>query len=270
LIFYHLVIAAGFRVPNFAGTNNIKMKDQTTNGLLINKRVIILGGSSGIGLATAKAATNEGAKVIIVSSNQQRIKDALSQLPANSEGYATDLTSEAAIKALFEKTGKIDHLVYTAGENIKLGLLKDTLMDDARHYFTLRYWGAVTAVKYAAPHINTNGSITLTSGIASVRPQAGWGMGASMCAAMEGFMRAMAIELAPIRVNLVSPGFVRTPLWDGFPETEREAMYASIANSLPVKHVGAADEIAQSYLYLMKQTFSTGQVVVVDGGAVLV
>ncbi len=247
------------------------MKEETTSkGFLSNKRVMILGGSSGIGLATAKAASAEGAQVIIVSSNQQRINNALKQLPANSQGHAVNLSEEASIKTLFEQAGRIDHLIYTAGENIKLGLLSDTNIDDARQYFTLRYWGAVTAVKYAAPYINTNGSIVLTSGIASVRPQAGWGMGASMCAAMEGFNRAMAVELAPIRVNLVSPGFVRTPLWAGFPEADREAMYASVASSLPVKHVGEADEIAQTYLYLMRQTFSTGQVVVVDGGAVLV
>lgn len=229
-----------------------------------------MGGSSGIGLATAKAAAAEGAQVIIVSGNQKRIDDALQQLPANSEGHAADLSGEAAIKAVIAKVGIIDHLVYTAGENIKLGNISDTDIDAARQYFNIRYWGAVTTVKYARPNINPGGSIVLTSGVASLRPQAGWGMGASICAAMEGFTRAMAVELAPVRVNLVSPGFVRSPLWDSIPEADREAMYASVAQTLPVKHIGMVDEIAQTYLYLMRQTFSTGQCVVVDGGAVLV
>ncbi|QKJ31763.1 SDR family oxidoreductase [Mucilaginibacter mali] len=242
----------------------------TSAGFLTGKRVLIMGGSSGIGLATAKAAAAEGAQVIIVSGNQQRVNEALQQLPANSVGYAADLSVEEAIKAVITKVGAIDHLVYTAGENIKLGNISDTNIDDARQYFNIRYWGAVSTVKYAAPSINPGGSIVLTSGVASLRPQAGWGMGASICAAMEGFTRAMAVELAPVRINLVSPGFVRSPLWDSIPEADREAMYQSVAQSLPVKHVGMVDEIAQTYLYLMRQTFSTGQCVVVDGGAVLV
>lgn len=262
-------------LPNFVTINFISMEHQATPantvGFLKGKRVLVMGGSSGIGLATAKAAASEGAQIIIVSSNQQRIDNALTQLAGlNHEGYTVDLSNEGAIKAVIDKVGAIDHLVYTAGENIKLGNIGSTDIDDARKYFNIRYWGAVSTVKYAAPHINPGGSIVLTSGVASLRPQAGWGMGASICAAMEGFTRAMAVELAPLRVNLVSPGFVRSPLWDSIPETDREAMYVAVAQNLPVKHVGMVDEIAQTYLYLMKQTFSTGQCVVVDGGAVLV
>jgi NAD(P)-dependent dehydrogenase (short-subunit alcohol dehydrogenase family) len=245
-------------------------KQANNNSALANKRVVILGGSSGIGLATAKAAAAAGANVVIVSSNQQRINEALSQLPANATGLTTDLNSEVAIKELFTRIGNFDHLAFTAGENIKLGLLNDANIDEARQYFNLRYWGAVTALKYAAPFINVNGSVVLTSGTAGARPQAGWGIGASICAAMEGFTRAMAVELAPIRVNIVCPGFVRTPLWDSIPNADREAMYIAVGQTLPVKHVGEADEIAQTYLYLMQQTFSTGQAVVVDGGGVLV
>lgn len=240
-------------------------------GFLKVKRILVMGGSSGIGLATAKAAAGEGAQLVIVSSNQQRINAALAQLTGNHhQGYAADVSTEAAIKHIVESIGAIDHLVYTAGENIRLGNIGDTDIDSARQYFNIRYWGAVAAVKYASPYIKQGGSIVLTSGVASLRPQAGWGMGASICAAMEGFTRAMAVELAPVRVNLVSPGFVRSPLWDSIPENDREAMYQSVAQSLPVKHVGMVDEIAQTYLYLMRQTFSTGQCVVVDGGAVLV
>jgi len=242
----------------------------TKAGSLTNKRVLVFGGSSGIGLAIAKAAAWEQAQIIIVSSNQQRVDQALSLIPGTLLGYTADLSNEAEIKQVLEKIGQIDHLIYTAGENIKLSALNDTDIDAARQYFNIRYWGAVAAVKYAAPYINTGGSIVLTSGIAAARPQAGWGMGASICAAMEGFTRAMAVELAPIRVNIVSPGFVRTPLWAGIPEAEREAMFKSAGDALPVKRIGEASDIAQTYLYLLKQEFSTGQVIIVDGGAVLV
>lgn len=249
---------------------NQVMNQQTVNGVLGGKRIILLGGSSGIGLATAKAAAAEGAKVVIVSSNQQRIDQALTELPTGSEGYQVDLTNENRIASFFNQIGEFDHLVYTAGEGIKLSNLADTQLDEARTYFNIRYWGAFLAVKYGYPHMSQAGSIVLTSGIASQRPNAGWSLGASICAAMEGFTRAMAMELAPVRVNAVSPGVVKTNLWAGMSEADREGMYSQIGNSLPVKRVGEAEDIAQTYLYLLRQPFSTGQIITVDGGAVLV
>lgn len=240
------------------------------NTSLTNKKVVILGGSSGIGLAAAKAAAIEGASVIIVSSNQQRINQALAELPGNAQGVTIDLTDEQQVKNFFINLGNFDHLVYTAGEALQLAPITDVTLPDAQQFFNLRYWGAFTAVKHASPYINTGGSINLTGGIASARPQSGWSLGASICAAMEGFTRAMAIELAPVRVNLVSPGVVKTNLWNNMSETAREEFYANVSNTLPVKHVGEAKEIAQTYLYLMTQQYSTGQVIVVDGGSVLV
>ena len=237
---------------------------------LKGKKVVILGGTSGIGLATAKAAAAQGAELVIASSNQQRIDNALKELPAGSKGFAVDLTNEDAVQQFFNQLGAFDHLIYTAGESLQLINIADVAVADAKQFFNLRYWGAFTAVKYAAPYINKNGSIVLTGGIASLRPGAGWSLGASICAAMEGFTRAMAIELAPVRVNLVSPGVVKTNLWSNMTDEERDGMYNGIGNTLPVKRVGEAEDIAQTYLYLMQQHYGTGQMVVVDGGSVLV
>ena len=105
--------------------------------MLLSKRVVILGASSGLGLATAKAAAAEGARVVIVSNNQARIDEALKQLPGESEGYAVDLSKEAAIKAFFERIGKFDHLVYTAGENLTLTPIDELDLDQARNFFTI-------------------------------------------------------------------------------------------------------------------------------------
>ena len=234
------------------------------------KKVILLGGSSGLGLATAKAAAREGAKVVIVSANQQRINDALQQLPEGAEGHAIDLGQEANIKDFFAQTGSFDHLVYTAGENISLLTMADAEIDKARHFFNLRYWGAFAAVKYGAPYINKGGSINLTSGIASLRPGKGWALAASICGAMEGLVRALAVELAPIRVNSVMPGVIKTNLWNSMSDADRGYLYKSVGDSLLVKRVGEAEDIARAFLYLMKQTFGTGQNMVIDGGAVLV
>ena len=236
---------------------------------LKDKRIVVLGGSSGIGLAVAQAAAQEGARPVIVSSNAARIEAALRTLPG-AEGHPADLSSEAAIAALFGKLGAFDHLVYTAGENLSLARLDTLDLDWARGFFGVRYWGALAAAKHGAPHINASGSITLTSGSAGERPQAGWSIAASICSAMHGLTRALAVELAPLRVNVVTPGLVESPLWDAMPEADRKALFDHVAAALPVKHIGTPDEVAQSYLYAMKQTYCTGQSITVDGGGVLV
>lgn len=237
---------------------------------LKEKRIVILGGTSGIGLAVARAAAEEGSRLAVVSSSPDRVAGALSLLPAGTEGHATDLTDSAAVEALFQHLGAFDHLVYTAGESLQLARLEDMRIAEARGFFELRYWGALAAAKAAAPHVRAGGSIVFTSGVAGARPGAGWSVAASICSAMEGLTRALAVELAPIRVNIVSPGVVRTPLWRGMDEAAREALYASEAGRLPVAHVAGADEIAEGYLYLLRQTYATGQVQVLDGGGLLV
>jgi NAD(P)-dependent dehydrogenase (short-subunit alcohol dehydrogenase family) len=237
---------------------------------LSGKRIVVLGGSSGIGLATAQTAAREGATVVIASSRKDRIDQALATLPTGAEGHVLDLADGDATRALFARLGSFDHLVFTAGETLQLGALATTDVDAARRFFTLRYWGAYCAAKYGSSGIRKGGSIVFTSGIAGQRPQAGWSLGASICAAMEGLTRALAVELAPIRVNIVSPGVVRTPLWANMTEADRQTLYQQMADRLPVRHVGDVTEIALAYLYLMRQSYSTGQVIVVDGGAILV
>jgi NAD(P)-dependent dehydrogenase (short-subunit alcohol dehydrogenase family) len=243
----------------------------TANATTIsNKRIVLLGGTSGIGLATAQAAIAAGASVVVVSSRRQRVDDAVGILGKQAEGYTVDLSDDASVQELFEGIGPFDHLVYTAGDSLQLGLLADTDLNTIRKAFDVRFFGAVTAVKHAAPYLRSGGSVILTGGVASQRPQKGWTAVASICGAMEALTRTLAVELAPIRVNLVSPGLVRTALWDDMPEAEREAMYANYGGALPVGRVGEVEDIAASYLHLMSNRYCTGQTIVVDGGGVLV
>lgn len=237
---------------------------------LQNQRVIILGGSSGLGLAAAKRAASEGAHVTIVSGNQARIDRALHELPAGSRGEAVDLSAEQNIKRFFETEERFDHLVYTAGENLRLAEISQAELDRARDFFGLRYWGALAAIKYAIPRLNPRGSITLTGGTAGARPSKGWSLASSICGAIEGLVRATAVELAPVRVNAVVPGLIRTNLWDSFDAAAREQLYDSVGRQLLLKRIGEADDVALAYVYLMKQSFVTGQCVIVDGGTVLV
>jgi len=237
---------------------------------LSGKRVVVLGGSSGIGLAVARSAAEDGASVVIASSQQGRVAEALSMLPKGAEGHVVDLAVGEAIEALFETLGAFDHLVFTAGEALALSGLANVSMEQARRFFQLRYWGAYMAAKFGCAGIRSGGSIVFTSGTAGRRPHAGWALGASVCSAMEGLTRALAVELTPIRVNIVCPGVVKTPLWLAIPQARRDAFFDQLETNLLVDHIAEPEEIAQSYLYLMRQTYGTGQVVVVDGGSVLV
>ena len=235
-----------------------------------NKRVVVVGGSSGIGLAVAEEAASQGADVVIVSSNAERVQEAVKSIGGNVRGEAVDVSDEKAVESLFTNIGAFDHLVFTAGDSLQLHELADTDLKQARRAFELRYWSALAAVKYGSPHIRKGGSIVLTTGVAGRRPHKGWVIAASVCGTIEALTRALAIELAPIRVNAVSPGVVRTDLWRNMSAAERENLYESVGKSLPVGRVGEAYDIAQAYVFLMQEGFSTGQTVVVDGGTVLV
>jgi NAD(P)-dependent dehydrogenase (short-subunit alcohol dehydrogenase family) len=231
----------------------------------INKqRVVVLGGTSGIGYAVAQAARAQGAEVVVVSRNEKRVRDAAELLGAT--GIASDLNNPPA--DLFERIGSFDHLVYTAGDQLSLMPVADFEIDRAREFFGLRYLGALAAVRAAVPLLRPGGSITLTTGTAGDRPSPGWAVASSVCGAVDSLTRALAVELAPMRVNAVKPGITRSPLWgsgDGV-----EELYAGVAASVPLQRIGEVSDVAEAYLYLMGQSFTTGTILTVDGGALLV
>jgi NAD(P)-dependent dehydrogenase (short-subunit alcohol dehydrogenase family) len=234
---------------------------------LEGKRIIILGGTAGIGLSVARLASEEGATVVVASSNQARIDRALKTLPPSAKGAAIDLKSEESIRTFFNESGEFDHLVYTAGEPLLSGSIEALPLKQAQEFFDIRFWGTFLAVKYGARQIKKGGSIALSSGMASRRAAKGRSVVASVCGAVEALTRQLAVELAPIRVNLVCPGLVKTELWDVMPEAARETMYRNAEKALLTGRAGEPDELAEAYLYVMKSGFSTGQVIVVDGGA---
>ena len=160
--------------------------------------------------------------------------------------------------------------MYTAGEELLLAPLAELDLGKAREFFDVRYWGALAAVQAASGRLARDGSIVLTSGAAGHRPHAGFVIGGSVCAAMEAVARTLAIELAPIRVNVVTPGFVDTGLWSNLPAEVRQQMFREAAARLPVGHVAEPAEIAEHYLSFMRGRYVTGQSLIVDGGGVLV
>ena len=205
---------------------------------LQQQRVVVVGGSSGIGLAVAQQAATQGAKVVIVSSNAERIQKAVERIGGEAQGQAVEASDERAVESFFAKLGPFDHLAFTAGDSLHLHELASTDLQQARRAFELRYWSALAAVKYGSPHIRKDGSIVLTTGVAGRRPHKGWTVAASVCGTIEALTRALAVELAPIRVNAVCPGVVRTNLWQSMNADAREQLYESVGNSLPVGRVG--------------------------------
>jgi len=234
------------------------------------RRIVILGGTSGIGLATAERAAADGATVIIASSRPDRIDAALERLPATAEGYTVDVRREEEIRDLFSRLGSFDHLAYTAGETLQIGPIGDTDLDGARRALDVRVWGAYAAAKHAVAHLRPGGSIVLSTGIAGTRPEPNWTVAASICGALDALTRALAVELAPVRVNAVSPGVVRSNLWREMSDEDRSAMYDSLSDALPVGRVGEVTDIAETFLDLMGNGYSSGTIVTVDGGSVLV
>lgn len=236
---------------------------------LSEQRVVVIGGSSGMGLATARAAALDGAAVIVASSSRERVDAALADLPAGCSGVTVDVRDESAVAALFTRVGDVDHVVFTAGDAFTPRPLAEVSLADAHAGFDVRFWGAVTVAKYAAPRIRPGGSITLTTGTVGQRPVPGAALAAAGAGAAEGLVRGLAAELAPVRVNAVRSGAVRTPMWDGIPEPQRDALFARLAQRTLLGTVGEAQDIAEAHLYLMQNRYVTGTVLTVDGGLLL-
>ena len=236
---------------------------------LKNKKVVIIGGSSGIGLATAKAAVTEGASVVIASRSEEKLESAHKEIGSNCEIFPLDFTREESVKTFFKQSDEIDHLVTTAMIGAG-GPFLEFETTSARKVFDSKFWGQYYAARYGAPKIKSGGSITFFSGVASQKPLPGRTAIAAINGAIEGLCRTLAIELSPVRVNVVSPGLIATPLYDKMPDDERASYFSSVADKLPVKRVGVAEDVAQSVLYLMRNGFTTGLVLEVNGGAKIV
>jgi NAD(P)-dependent dehydrogenase (short-subunit alcohol dehydrogenase family) len=237
---------------------------------LRNSRVVVIGGTAGIGRAVATAAATEGASVVVVSSSQDRVDAALKTLPDSARGVRLDVTSEPEVSGFFETGGGLDHLVYTAGEPLLLGPVGDLDPAAAQAFFETRYWGAFWAAKHAAGRIRPGGSITFTSGSVAIRPAPGTSVPAAVTGAVESLTRALAVELAParVRVNAVRPGPVRTGMWDGT-VPDPQAVYDEFSGRILAGRVGEPEEIAASFCHLMTSQFVTGTILTVDGGTVL-
>jgi NAD(P)-dependent dehydrogenase (short-subunit alcohol dehydrogenase family) len=228
------------------------------NGTLEGKTVVLVGGSSGIGLAVAKQAFTQGARIVIASRTAAEHADSLSAAVGGKvETYSFDITMPAEYKGLFKLAGTIDHLVFTVRAQVKSAHFNDITVADAKLAFESKFWGPYGLIQAARASFAPSAGIILTSGISGEKIYPESSSYELLSAATETLCRALAVELAPLRVNVVSPGYVE-------PKSEETKKMAA---TFPLRRLGTADETALTYLYLMTNPYVTGTISVVDGGA---
>jgi NAD(P)-dependent dehydrogenase (short-subunit alcohol dehydrogenase family) len=233
---------------------------------LNNQRVLVIGGSSGIGLATAAAAQKAGGSVTIASRSQQKLDAATVELGGTVETALLDTGKNDLLETFFEKYEAWDHIVISAAQT-KSGSVRVLNLADAQAAMESKFWGAYRVARTA--RISASGSLTFISGFLSERPSATSVLQGAINAALESLARGLALELAPVRVNAVSPGLIETPIWSHLPAEERKALFEGAASKLPVRRIGQPQDIANAVLFLMTTLFATGTTVRVDGGGVI-
>jgi NAD(P)-dependent dehydrogenase (short-subunit alcohol dehydrogenase family) len=233
-------------------------------GSLKDQTVLVIGRGSGLARAVVLAAQEAGARVVAAG----RDAAALTAAYAGEPGISTetvDLTDEASIAALGERLGTVDHVISTASARAR-GRVGDLDRDAIRRSFDTKVTGPLMLAKHLAPRMSSGGSFVLFSGVAAAKIAVGTLGVAITNAAADTLARSLALELAPIRVNAISPGVIDTGAWDAFGEQGKADYFAGISARNPARHIGTPDDIAQAVLFALTNTFLTGQTLHVDGG----
>ena len=240
---------------------------------LNEQKVMIVGGSSGIGLGVAEALLREGATVSIVGRAQEKLRAAQESLGGGERvrTIVADVTDEGQVKRLFEQGGAIDHLVVTRGVPPVGAPVGSLDLEAVRRFIDVMLVSALALAKHAAPRVRRGGSLTFTSGIAKDKPAVPGGAVVAAVAGSIGYLaRALALELAPTRVNVVSPGWVKTPMWEAIAGPAKHPMWADMGTRVPAGRIANPADVARAYVFLLGSEMTTGVVLKVDGGHALI
>jgi NAD(P)-dependent dehydrogenase (short-subunit alcohol dehydrogenase family) len=234
---------------------------------LTGKRVLVIGGGSGIGLASARLAYEAGARVTIAGRTEAKLARAAASI-GDVDTRTVDLTEQHSVDALFAGLDAIDHLVLP-GSDARFGGLRDLPVEDAQASMSSKFWGPYRAIR--STNLAQGGSVVLFSGAAGRRPSATSASLSAINAAVEALGKALALELAPIRVNVISPGLIASTGWsEAMTEAARSALFEGAAARSPIRRVGMPDDVAAAVLFVLTNPNITGAVIDVDAGALLV
>jgi NAD(P)-dependent dehydrogenase (short-subunit alcohol dehydrogenase family) len=234
---------------------------------LAGQRAVVMGGSSGIGEATATAFAADGAEVVITGRSQDRLDAAADRIGGKVSTYRLDGADRAAVDAFFAGSGPVDHLVVALSGSKGGGPFAQLDLAELAAGFDGKFWPHLRVVQAALPRLRTDGSVTLVTAASARAAIPGTAGLAAINGALEAMVPPLAVELAPLRVNAVSPGVVDTPWWDATPAEQRKAVFEGLAATSPVGRVGRPEDIARAIHMLAVNTFVTGVVLDVTGGA---
>ena len=237
---------------------------------LEEKKVFVAGGSSGIGLATAKLLDEFGALVTIGGRDQGKLEQARRILSEKANAKSFDAGDPDQRALTFEKIGLIDHLVIALSGGKGAGLFETLSPADLRTGFEAKFWTHFSLAQESLPYLNATGSITFVSAISARAANPGTAGLSAINSAIEGLVKPLAVELKPRRVNAVSPGVVDTPWWNWLDSEAKQETFNRFAQATPVGRVGKPEDIAQAIVFLIGNTFMTGCVIECDGGLRLI
>ncbi|WP_460135100.1 SDR family oxidoreductase [Pseudomonas sp. S1_E04] len=252
-------------------SEKINEREQATSSTLnlAGKKVLVVGGKTGIGLGIARAAYAAGASVIVASRRVSPICEQ-SEL-ADFEQISLDITDEAAVRKAFDSIGALDHLVVTSGPGFGTwGTFMSDDMNGVRSYMDAKFMGSWACARYAAPHLKAGSSITFLTGGTAARPKLGLTAVVAAFAAVESLSGSLALEMAPIRVNTIRPGYIDTGLWNVLSDADRAALKERVRTTFPARYAGTTDDIGHAALFLMTNPYVSGTVLEVSGGENLV
>ncbi|GGL94983.1 short-chain dehydrogenase [Streptomyces fumigatiscleroticus] len=231
------------------------------------QRVVVMGGSSGIGEAAAATFAADGAEVVVTGRSQDKLDAAVARIGGKTTGHRMDATDQGAVDAFFAQSGTIDHLVVAVSGAAGAGPFAQLDLDDLAAGFDAKFWAQIRIVKAALGHLRPDGSVTLITAASARAAFPGTAGLAALNGALEAMVPPLAAELAPLRINAVSPGVIDTPWWDHVPAEQRQAMFDGLAAATPVGRVGRPEEVARAIHMLAANGFITGVVLDCTGGA---